>query len=589
MESQRLDIVELIEQNPITKLSNNYQGKFIEKIQENFTDLQQKLVVASFYCYLNYNSKTDFVIDFDSIWKWLGFSRKDPAKVVLLKHFILDIDYKIITNEIHDETILPKLPENNIGEETISQQPMENNIDEETRGRKKEKIVMTINTFKKLCLKSNTKKADEIHDYFIKLEEITQMCITEESNELKLQLIEKDKVIEQLENKPETYGFERTPGYIYFVEDTTKPGHIKLGYATIPNDRVSSLNVGSSTYSLKNLATFETYDKEFAEKIIHYSLNPFRIKNRKEWFYFKNDNEKIYALNTIKNCIEHIKQYDITNINEVEENLEEFLIELNKENVEKAKQIKELQKEKQKITNKTNAEKGKHRSGDFKGTTFAKDKQLWKAEVQHNSKRVFLGYHSDEIDAAKVYNDYVLFLNENEQSKFLLNDIPGYITVARNIPELNKLKKDEKVSSKYNGVSYDSKRKFFVSSITFSRKIYNLGNNKSEIECAKLYNQQALFFNNTSNTKYVLNEIENYVTIPKDIRTELIEKKQDKKTSKYYGVSLNRIGKWVSSYTLNRKKVHIGTFKTELEACEAYNKTVVELNKNGTNFKVNTL
>ena len=33
---------------------------------------------------------------------------------------------------------------------------------------------MTINTFKKLCLKSNTKKADEINDYFIKLEESLQ-------------------------------------------------------------------------------------------------------------------------------------------------------------------------------------------------------------------------------------------------------------------------------------------------------------------------------------------------------------------------------------------------------------------------------
>jgi len=109
MEIQKLDIVELIEQNPITKLSKNYQGKFIQKIQENFTDLQQKLIVASFFCYLNYNSKTDFVIDFDTIWKWLGFSRKEHCKVVLLKHFTLDIDYKIITNEIHDETILPKL------------------------------------------------------------------------------------------------------------------------------------------------------------------------------------------------------------------------------------------------------------------------------------------------------------------------------------------------------------------------------------------------------------------------------------------------------------------------------------------------
>lgn len=38
MEAQRLDIIQLIEQNPITKLSQNYQGKLIQKIQDNFND-----------------------------------------------------------------------------------------------------------------------------------------------------------------------------------------------------------------------------------------------------------------------------------------------------------------------------------------------------------------------------------------------------------------------------------------------------------------------------------------------------------------------------------------------------------------------
>ena len=53
MQSQKLDIVELIEQNPITYLSKEYQGKFIEKIQKNFTKVQQRIFIASFICYLN--------------------------------------------------------------------------------------------------------------------------------------------------------------------------------------------------------------------------------------------------------------------------------------------------------------------------------------------------------------------------------------------------------------------------------------------------------------------------------------------------------------------------------------------------------
>ena len=87
-----LNIVELIENNPITKLSNTYQANLLTKIKEQFTDTEQQLFVSSFYCYLNYNQKNDFVIDLDNIWKWLGFSQKVNAKVLLEKQFIIKTD-----------------------------------------------------------------------------------------------------------------------------------------------------------------------------------------------------------------------------------------------------------------------------------------------------------------------------------------------------------------------------------------------------------------------------------------------------------------------------------------------------------------
>jgi hypothetical protein len=40
------------------------------------------------------------------------------------------------------------------------------------RGRNKEIFMLNIETFKSFCLKAGTKKADDIHDYFIKLENI---------------------------------------------------------------------------------------------------------------------------------------------------------------------------------------------------------------------------------------------------------------------------------------------------------------------------------------------------------------------------------------------------------------------------------
>ena len=90
----KIDIVELIETNPLTKLSSSYNNKLLIKIKDNFTENQQQLLITSFYCWLNYHPINDFIIDLDNIWKWLGFSQKDNAKRLLEKNFILEKDYK---------------------------------------------------------------------------------------------------------------------------------------------------------------------------------------------------------------------------------------------------------------------------------------------------------------------------------------------------------------------------------------------------------------------------------------------------------------------------------------------------------------
>ena len=56
--------------------------------------------------------------------------------------------------------------------------------------------MMTTYTFKLFCIKANTKKANQIHEYFVKLEELIHELTQEESNELKLQLEQKDNFID---------------------------------------------------------------------------------------------------------------------------------------------------------------------------------------------------------------------------------------------------------------------------------------------------------------------------------------------------------------------------------------------------------
>jgi phage anti-repressor protein len=164
-----LNIIDLIEKNPITLLSNTYQNKLLTKIKEKFTDNEQQMFIASFYCYLNYQD--EFVVDLDDIWKWLGFNTKQNSKRLLENQFIINKDYiLVIPNDKQSSHI--------------------------KGGHNKETIMLNIATFKKFCLKAGTKKADEIHDYYIKLEKTLQEVLLEESNELKLQLEQKDKLLE---------------------------------------------------------------------------------------------------------------------------------------------------------------------------------------------------------------------------------------------------------------------------------------------------------------------------------------------------------------------------------------------------------
>ena len=173
-----VDIVNLIESNPITKLNGNYQSKLITKVQNNFNNYEQQMFIASFYCYLKHDYKSDFVINLDNVWQWLDFSSKHKSKELLNKHFIINKDFRTLLTPSGEQT-----------NSTLGSQVGETKKD--TRGgHNKEIIMLNIETFKKFCLKAGTKKADEIHDYFIKLEQILQEILQEESNELKQQLLQ---------------------------------------------------------------------------------------------------------------------------------------------------------------------------------------------------------------------------------------------------------------------------------------------------------------------------------------------------------------------------------------------------------------
>ena len=179
---ETLDIVDLIEKNPVVILSENSNDKLLKKIKERFSDEDQKIFISSFYCYLKYDQFKDFVVDLDDVWEWMGFARKDNAKRTLEKFFHKQIDYKLFA-------------------------PLSGGAKKGSGGHNSLKTLMCVNTFKSLCLRANTSKASKIHEYYIKLETIIHEVLNDNQSELIQQVAllknEKEEYIKKMQKDAE--------------------------------------------------------------------------------------------------------------------------------------------------------------------------------------------------------------------------------------------------------------------------------------------------------------------------------------------------------------------------------------------------
>lgn len=150
-----MDLIESINNNDI-----------LVALRSEFTTTEQELFVQSFGLYLR-AKPNEFVIDFDSIWTWIGLSRKNNAKRLLISRMEEDVDYKILL----------------LGKEHPDLRG----------GHNKETILLSANGFKSFCLLANTEKGKEIRKYFIKVEKVVFDLISKKYDEQLKQMQESMK------------------------------------------------------------------------------------------------------------------------------------------------------------------------------------------------------------------------------------------------------------------------------------------------------------------------------------------------------------------------------------------------------------
>jgi phage anti-repressor protein len=140
-------------------IEHKLDDRLLNLLEDNFSSEEQKMFDNSFKHYLQYgDDDTAFVIDFDDVWEWLGFTRKDNAKRIMTKNFEEDVHYKIALLNLEEQ----KSHEENRG------------------GHNKETIMMTVNTFKDFCMLANTEKSKTIRSYYIKMENIMHKYVKEQ-------------------------------------------------------------------------------------------------------------------------------------------------------------------------------------------------------------------------------------------------------------------------------------------------------------------------------------------------------------------------------------------------------------------------
>ncbi len=104
-------------------------------------------------------SDSDFPVDFDEAWQWIGYTRKDTAKDLLVANFESVVDY---------ETFAP--------EKTGAKKKGRG-------GHNKELMFLTIDCFKAFCMMAGTTRGREVRRHFIKCEGQLKQLLKEQAEQ----------------------------------------------------------------------------------------------------------------------------------------------------------------------------------------------------------------------------------------------------------------------------------------------------------------------------------------------------------------------------------------------------------------------
>jgi hypothetical protein len=165
----------------------------LARLESEFTTEEQALFLQSFSVYLN-NNPTDFVVDLDDVWHWMGFSTKGNAKALLLKYFTeangdfqeLAYAHAAASSDAHQHGGQNR----RIAGEFKELAPIGAASSGLVRhgGHNRRRILLSLDTFEDFCMRAGTPKAQVVRTYFRKMNRIAIAHIKEREADSVLKL-----------------------------------------------------------------------------------------------------------------------------------------------------------------------------------------------------------------------------------------------------------------------------------------------------------------------------------------------------------------------------------------------------------------
>ncbi len=226
----------------MTKISLKDFLKKYSNLSNNFID--------DFYAIYDFNesSNNDFIINLEIISKWLN-TNKSKLMETLKRSYNLNIDYNV------------KIQKNN---------------KQGSGGHTKKIILLTPDCFKRLCLLSKTKKAEEVRTYFLELEKLI--------NNYKNYIIEAlQSTVNLLENNQKEIS-QNIKETIYIIRSPKDiDGIYRFGKTQDFKKRLSNYNSANSD-KMEVIYIFKTKNSKKIESCVINQIKEKRYKKRKDFY-----------------------------------------------------------------------------------------------------------------------------------------------------------------------------------------------------------------------------------------------------------------------------------------------------------------